>query len=314
MSAAGATINLAQTNVRHRQRLLDRAWRHVRPRSVPWLFLLPALVIYGVFLAGPAIASFVYSLTNWSGAGAMHFVGLHNYASVFQNSEALEALKNTAIWAVVMVTVPAAIGLGLANLFRGKGWWKGPGLALIYLPAVLPMIGVAVIWDWIYNPQFGFLNSLLTKVGFGSLAVDWLGSATTALPALLVAAIWVGIGLPMVLYLAGIQAIPPELYEAARVDGGTRTQMFRHVTLPGLRQYHVIVIALQIIAALQVFAIVYALTQGGPGDQTEVLGTWMYYNIFSFRNVGYGSAIGWVLGAIALLVTIPYVLWMTRDE
>ncbi len=314
MTAAGAAIEVAHTELSRRQHRLDRAWGHVRPRMVPWMFLLPAIVIYGVFLVGPAMASFVYSLTNWSGVGPLHFIGLHNYVSVFQSPEALTAIKNTAIWAGVMVIVPAIIGLLLANLFRGKGWWKGPGLALTYLPAVLPLIGVALIWDWIYNPQFGFLNSLLTNVGLGSLSVDWLGSPSTALPALLVASVWVGIGLPMVLYLAGIQAISPELYEAARVDGGTRVQVFRHVTLPGLRQFHIIVLALQIIAALQVFAIVYALTAGGPGDQTEVLGTWMYYNIFSFQRVGYGSAVGWVLGAIALVVAIPYVLWMTRDE
>lgn len=314
MTAASGATGVARIDVEQRRPLLGRGLRYLRRRATPWLFLLPAIVIYTVFLAGPAVVSFVYSLTNWTGTGPLHFVGVHNYVSLFHNPEALTALRNTAIWAVVMVAVPAVVGLGLANLFRGKGWWKGPALALTYLPAVLPMIGVALIWDWIYNPDFGFLNSFLTKVGFGSLGADWLGSPNTALPAILVAAVWVGIGLPMVLYLAGIQTIPPELYEAARVDGGTRAQVFRHVTLPGLRQFHVIVVALQIIAALQVFAIVYALTAGGPGVQTEVLGTWMYYNIFAFQHVGYGSAVGWLLGAIALVVTVPYVLWMTRSE
>ena len=293
---------------------LDRVWEKLNRRTLPWLFLLPALIIYGVFLVGPMMTSLWYSLTNWSGAGAQHFIGLRNYESVFTNSTTLLALRNTGLWTGVMVVVPAAIGLVVANLLRGKGWWKGPAQALVYLPAVLPTIGVALIWGWIYNPDFGFLNSLLAKIGLGSLNIDWLGGTSTAMPALLVAAIWVGIGFPMVLYLAGIQGISPELYEAARVDGGSRWNVFRNVTFPSLRQTHVIVVALEIIGSLQVFAMVYALTAGGPGNNTQVLGTWMYLNIFSFRRVGYGSAIGWVLAALGLLVTVPYVLWMTRND
>lgn len=305
---------LANAVARPPRPMLDRAWEKLNRRMLPWLFLFPALVIYAVFLVGPMAASFWYSLTNWSGTGAQHFIGLRNYQNVFTNGTTLLALRNTGLWSGVMVVVPAAVGLVIANLLRGKGWWKGPAQALVYLPAVLPTIGVALIWGWIYNPNFGFLNSLLAKVGLGSLNIDWLGSTSTAMPALLVAAIWVGIGFPMVLYLAGIQSISPELYEAARVDGGSRWNVFRHVTFPGLRQTHIIVVALEIIGSLQVFAMVYALTAGGPGNNTQVLGTWMYLNIFSFRRVGYGSAVGWVLAGLGLLVTIPYVLWMTRDD
>jgi ABC-type sugar transport system permease subunit len=295
-------------------RATDR-WRALAgARLVPWIFLAPALVIYGVFLVGPMVASFWYSLTSWNGVGKAHFIGLKNYQSVFTNSGTLTALRNTGIWAVVMVVAPAGIGLGLANLLRGRGWWKGPAQALVYLPGVLPMVGVALIWGWMYNPDFGFINSLLSKVGLGSLNIDWLGSQTTALPALLVATIWVSLGFPMILYLAGLQSISPDLYEAARVDGCSRWQVFRNVSVPGLRESHVIVIALETIGSLQVFAMVYALTAGGPGNNTQVLGTWVYYNIFSFHQVGYGSAVGWLLAAMGLLVTIPYVLWMVRDQ
>lgn len=281
---------------------------------VPYLFLAPAVLIYIAFLVAPMVTSFWYSLTNWSGAGAQHYVGLKNYTALFSDPVTLGALKNTLLWAVVMVTVPTIAGLLIANLLRGKGWWKGPAQAIVYLPAVLPMIGVAILWGWIYNPQFGFLNSLLSDVGLGSLSVDWLGSTTTVIPALLVAGVWVSVGFPVVLYTSGLGNIPSELYDSARVDGGGRWVLFRHITVPGLRQMHIIIIALEVIAALQVFAIVYALTAGGPGNVSQVLGTWMYYNIFSFHRVGYGSAIGWVLAAMALVVTIPYVLWMTRGD
>jgi raffinose/stachyose/melibiose transport system permease protein len=287
--------------------------RRVHKRTL-LAFLAPGLLVYTVFLVWPMADSLWYSLTSWSGAGPQHFVGFSNYKTVFTNPTALTALRNTAVWAAVMVIVPAAIGLVLANALRGSGRWKGGVQALIYLPTVLPMIGVAVIWGWIYDPSFGFLNAFLGKVGLASLELTWLGRTSTALPALMVAGVWVSLGFPMILYLAGIQSIPPELYEAARVDGGGRWGQFRHVTFPGLRQTHAIVLALELIAALQVFAIVFAITAGGPGNSTQVLGTWMYANIFSFHRVGYGSAVGWVLAAMGLAVAIPYVLWMTRDD
>jgi ABC-type sugar transport system permease subunit len=224
------------------------------------------------------------------------------------------ALRNTLVWAVVMVVVPAAIGLLLANWLRGTERWKGAVQALVYLPTVLPMIGVAVIWGWIYEPAFGFLDAFLQKVGLGSLQITWLGETRTAIPSLMLAGVWVSIGLPMILYLAGIQSIPLELNEAARVDGGGRWALFRHITVPGLRHTHGVVISLELIAALQVFAIVYALTAGGPGNSTQMLGTWMYANIFSFHRVGYGSAVGWVLAFMGLAVAIPYVLWVTAED
>jgi len=293
-----------------RARLGDQLVR----RLTPYVFLAPALLIYAAFLVVPMIISLWYSLTSWSGAGTPRFVGFRNYETLFSDPTSVNALKNTLVWAGVMVVVPTVAGLLIANLLRGKGWWKGPAQAIVYLPAVLPMIGVAVLWGWIYNPQFGFINSFLSEVGLGSLTVDWLGSTSTVLPALLVASIWVSIGFPVVLYTAGLGSISPELYESARVDGGGRWALFRHITVPGLRQMHIVIIALEVIASLQVFAIVYALTAGGPGNVSQVLGTWMYFNIFSFHKVGYGSAIGWVLAAMALVVTVPYVLWMTRGE
>jgi ABC-type sugar transport system permease subunit len=281
---------------------------------MPYVFLAPAVLIFFVFLVLPMGLSFWYSLTDWSGIGPKHFVGLKNYETVFTDSSTRVALKNTIIWTVVMTVVPALLGLLAANLLRGSGRVRATAQGLIYLPAVLPVVGVALIWQWMYNSQFGFINSFLGKVGLGSLKMDWIGTTSTAIPALLVASVWVTIGFPMVLYIAGLQTIPTELYEAARLDGARRWQTFRFVTLPGLRESHIIVIALSVILALQAFAIIYALTGGGPGNTTQILGTWMYANLFSFNKVGYGSAVGWVLAMFGLAVTIPYVLWMTRGE
>lgn len=299
------------------RRSLAGGSRHRRPitsRLVPYGFLAPAVIIYIAFLVVPFFGTLVLSFTGWSGLGPVHFIGFSNYQSFFNNPSTVQALRNTIIWTVVMVVVPTAIGLGLANMLRGKGRWKGPVQALVYMPAVLPLVGVALVWDWLYNPQFGFINDFLGLIGLGSLSPDWLGSTATAEPALLVAGIWVSVGFPMILYLAGLQTIPVELYEAARVDGGGRWDVFRHITLPGLRQMHIVIIALEVISSLQVFAIIYAMTAGGPGNNTQVLGTWMYDNLFSFNKVGYGSAIGILLTVLAMVVTVPYVLWMTRGE
>ena len=281
---------------------------------VPYVFLAPAVVIFTTFLVVPMGMSFWYSLTDWPGIGPKHFVGLDNYKTVFTDSDTQLALKNTVIWTLVLITVPTLLGLGLATLLRGRERWKASAQAVFYLPAVLPLVGVALIWQWMYNPQFGFVNAFLEKVGLGSLAIDWLGTPSSAVPALMISAIWVSVGFPMVLYLSGLQTIPDELYEAARMDGARRWNLFRHVTLPGLRQMHIVIIALEVILALQAFAIIYALTAGGPGNSTQILGTWMYANLFSFNKVGYGSAVGWVLTAMGLAVAIPYVLWMTRAE
>lgn len=293
-------------------RALARHAPAFRARLVPYVFMFPALLIYGVFLVLPIITSFWDSLTGKTRSGHNHFVGLANYSQLFSSPATLISLRNTLIWVVTMVTVPTGIGLALANALRGKERWKGWVQGIIYLPTVLPLIGVALVWQWIYNPQFGFLNSLLTEIGLGRFTVDWLGSPVSALPALLVANVWVSVGFPMVLYLAGLQAIAPELYEAARVDGAGRWTQFRYVTMPGLRQSHIVIGALQVIGSLQVFAMVFALTDGGPGYSTQVLGTWMYDNIFNYGRVGYGSAVGWVLTVMGLAVTIPYVLWMIR--
>jgi len=291
-----------------------RYYRWVLGKLVPYGFLAPALVIYIAFLIVPFFGTAFYSLTDYTGLGTPHFIGMSNYSAFFGDGATLSAFRNTIIWTVTMVTVPTVLGLLLANFLRGSGRWQGPVQAVFYLPAVLPMVGVALVWNWLYNPQFGFLNAFLGAIGLGSLAPDWLGSTNTAEPALLVAGIWVSIGFPMVLYLAGLQTISPELYEAARVDGASRWDLFWHITLPGLREMHIVIIALEMISSLQVFALIYAMTDGGPGNATQVLGTWMYANTFGFNKVGYGSAIGIVLTVMAMSVTVPYVLWMTRHE
>ena len=294
---------------------LGRGMTRVRLRSVGvrYLFTLPALAFYAAFLIYPAIRTVRLSFTNWDGiAPTWRSVGLRNYERLFQQEAMQTALKNTLVWSVAIIAVPTALGLLLAvalnEEFRGRAFFR----TVFYAPGVLPLVGVALIWGWIYNPQFGFLNQFLESVGLESLTEPWLGQPSTALWATIVAGIWVRTGFPMLLYLAALQAIPKELFEAARIDGATGWRVFRDITFPSLGPTHVVVIALSVIDSLKVFDLIYSMTYGGPGNDTQVIGTWVYFNVFNFNQVGYGSAVAVVGAVISLVIGIPYVLFQAR--
>ena len=281
----------------------------------PWLFALPALAVYVVFLVYPSITSLFFSLTDWDGLSPTYnIVGLQNYVDMTKDPVIATALKNNAIWTVVTLAVPLVLGLALAILLNGKVRGK-PILRLIfYTPAVLPLVSIASIWGWLYNPQYGAINEFLRLIGLGGLAQPWLGQDSTALAAIMVPAIWVRVGFPMLLYLAALQGIPAEMYEAATVDGATRSQQFWHITMPSLRPAHYIVLALSLIDSFKVFDLIYATTYGGPGTATQVMGTWMYANVFQYYQAGYGTAIAVVVTVIAIVVSIPYVLSQTKEH
>jgi raffinose/stachyose/melibiose transport system permease protein len=281
----------------------------------PWLFALPALAVYVVFLVYPSITSLFFSLTDWDGLSpSYNIIGLQNYVDMASDPVIWTALKNNAIWTVVTLTVPMVLGLVLAIVLNGSVRGK-PVLRLIfYTPAVLPLVSIASIWGWLYNPQYGAINELLRVVGLGSWAQPWLGQDSTALAAIMVPAIWLRAGFPMLLYLAALQGIAAEMYEAATVDGATRWQQFWFITMPSLKPAHYIVLALSLIDSFKVFDMVYAMTYGGPGTATQVMGTWMYANVFQYYQAGYGTAIAVVITVIAVAVSIPYVLSQTKEH
>jgi raffinose/stachyose/melibiose transport system permease protein len=281
----------------------------------PWLFALPALAVYVVFLVYPSITSLFFSLTDWDGLSpSYNIIGLQNYVDMASDPVIWTALKNNAIWTVVTLTVPMVLGLVLAIVLNGSVRGK-PILRLIfYTPAVLPLVSIASIWGWLYNPQYGAINELLRVVGLGSWAQPWLGQDSTALAAIMVPAIWLRAGFPMLLYLAALQGIAAEMYEAATVDGATRWQQFWFITMPSLKPAHYIVLALSLIDSFKVFDMVYAMTYGGPGTATQVMGTWMYANVFQYYQAGYGTAIAVVITVIAVVVSIPYVLSQTKEH
>jgi raffinose/stachyose/melibiose transport system permease protein len=297
----------------------DGTRRRRRPRRkatgalTGWAFAAPALAVYLAFLVYPAARSVELSFTNWDGiSSTKKWVGLGNYRKMLHDAVVHTAVRNNIQWALVTILVPMALGLALAVAVNSQIYLRPLIRTVLYTPAVLPLVGVGTIWGWLYNPD-GAINILLRDVGLGSLTHAWLGDNTTAIWAIMVPACWVRTGFPLLLYLAALQGIPVELYESARSEGASGWQQFWNITFPSLRQTHYIVIALSMIEAVKVFDLVYAMTNGGPGNATQVMGTWMYFNVFQSYNAGYGTAIAVVITVVAVAVGIPYVRSQARE-
>ena len=283
-------------------------------RRLPWAFLAPALVIYSVVVGYPMVYSAYLSLFRWDGISPTKvFVGLDNYIILLtQNDVFWIALKNNAIWLVCALLLPTSIGLGLAILLNSK--FRGSHIfrSIFYFPAVLSLAVVGLIWTWIYHPDLGLLNQVLGALGLKALQRNWLSDPQIALYPVIIAATWNAVGLPMLLYLAGLQTIPEELHEAAKVQGAGPIQRFFYVTFPLLRETTLVVLAITAINALKAYDIIYAMTNGGPANRTQLLSTWMYFLTYNYNQVGLGTAIAVVLFSLTLIFAIPYIRFMTR--
>ena len=263
----------------------------------PLLFVLPALVLYMVLVVLPSVLGIGYSFTDWSAySNDISFIGLENYARFFSPDESyLFFLSNTLVFTLATIALKTVIALGLAILLSsGLRRFVGFYRTLIYLPAVLPVLIVALIFRSILHPSTGLLNTSLRAVGLDGLARGWLVEPSIALWSVIGVDTWRGVGYIMVILLAGLQSIPRDFYEAARIDGANGWQLFRHVTIPLLMPVIMVVTVLNVLHGLRVFDIVYALTNGGPGRATEVMYT-VIFNAFSTGQYGLGTAISSVL-------------------
>jgi raffinose/stachyose/melibiose transport system permease protein len=284
-------------------------------RLLPWAFLAPALVIYVVVVVYPMAYSGYLSFFKWDGvAPTKQFVGLQNYFTLLFNDKVFwTALLNNAIWLVAALLIPTSIGLGLAILlnkgFRGSSIYR----SVFYFPAILSLAVVGLIWNWIYLPDIGLINQLLGGLGLPGLQHNWLSDPKFALYAVMVAAAWNAAGLPMLLFLAGLQTINPEILEAAQVDGAGPVRRFFSITFPLLRETTLIVLAITAINSLKVYDIIYAMTYGGPANSTQVLSTWMYFLTYNYNSVGQGTAIAVILFLLTLIFAIPYIRMMGRE-
>jgi raffinose/stachyose/melibiose transport system permease protein len=279
-------------------------------------FLLPAILLYGTFIVYPMVDAVRLSFFDWDGFAttAKTWVGLDNYRQIFQHDPVFwTAFRNSVKWLILSLIFPTVLGLGLALLLNRRLRGRNLFRTIYYLPAVLAPIAVAAMWRWIYDPNFGVLNRFLDLLGIDVVGRAWLGDPDTALYATFVASVWTVAGLNMVLFLAGLQNIPRELTEAARIDGANTRQVFRHVTLPGLRPAIVIVIVLTIINSLKAFDLIVGTTRGGPAQQTQVLALWSYTQSFANHDFGAGNAVATVLLLLTLVVVVPYLAWSMRQ-
>lgn len=274
-----------------------------------WLMLSPNLLLFGVFLLMPLLATFVLSLYDSSGFGPREFTGLANYRELASDSTFWRATANTAVFAVATVPLSLAIGLGLALLLDRPLPGRGLLRAVYYLPYVLSGVVVAVAGRWLFDENVGVINRLLRAVGAEGLA--WQSEAGPAMTSLVLISVWTKIGFAMVVYLAALQAIPREYVEAAEVDGAGRWARLRHVVVPLLRPTTAFLIVLGVIESFQIFDVVYVLTGGGPGNATEMLVTYAYAEGFDARRQGYAAAIGVVTYLFVLVLTV---LWWRRQR
>lgn len=280
---------------------------------VPYLYILPALFFYAFFVLWPIFDTLRLSFYDWDGFSTPRFNGLGNYGQLLEDEVVHAALRNNLLFIVFYTLFPIALALLLTTLLTRRRLW---GLSFfragLFIPQVMSMVVVGVVWGWIYNPAFGPLNQVLKAIGLEALARPWLGDFNLALPAVGVVGTWVQYGFCMVLFVAGVQHIEESLYDAAKIDGANGMQEFWHVTLPGLRNEMSVAMVTTFVAALRIFAVVFVTTRGGPGFRTMVVSMWLYRNAFQINRAGYASAMAVVLSAIILLVS--YALLTARQR
>jgi len=285
-----------------------RARRGGKKRKVEWkayLYILPAFVLFAVFLGVPAVQTAQYSLFRWNGIGPSTWVGLQNYAELFTDSVLRSSFLHAGVLIFFYAVIPVVLALFLTAIISRGANLSGMSVfrTMLFLPQVVASVVVATTWVAIYSPE-GLSNQLLRLVGLGSLTRAWLGDFDTALPAVGIVGSWLGIGLCLVLFLSGVANIQPELFEAARIDGAGPVGEFFSITLPALRGQIAVALTLTVVAALKTFDLVYITTRGGPGTSTTLPAFEAYNRAFNTGKVGSAAAVAILLTAIILIVTV----------
>ena len=270
------------------------------------LLALP-LAVFGLIVVWPLTSSFYYSFTNWNGFGATYdFVGFDNFAQILDDRLFFNAIVNTVIWMVAAIILPSGLGLGLALLIDSRVPGASIFKTIFYLPICLSAVIVGQIWIWIYQPDWGLLNTVLEAVTGQDDNFAWLAKPGTALYSVIIAWSWQQTGLSMVIFLAGLTAVPSDLLEVSEIEGASTLQKIWHVVLPLLRPATVVVIALSVINSLKGFDILYIMTGGGPFNSSDTLAMHMYNESFKKYLMGYGAAISVVLFLIAITIIFFY--------
>lgn len=280
------------------------------------LFILPALTFYIIFSTIPIMNTVQLSFYKWDGASPqMTFVGLDNYVSVFHDEIFWRALSHNAIWIIFTIFVPVMLGLILAILISKK-YVRFRLLFRVsyFMPAVVSLVAVGIVWNWIYNPVFGILNRFLKAIGLGVLALNWLGSEQVVLLSLLIAGSWTYYGFCMVIFLAALSGIDTCYTDVALIEGANAVQTFFYVTVPLLKNTVILLVMNSLIGSFKVFDIVYLLTKGGPFYSSEVISTYMFRTAFNFSEVGKGAAISVVLAVLIAASSLTFMRFSERES
>lgn len=277
-----------------------------------WFFLAPCLLGLLVFTYIPIMASLGLSFSYWNLLGIPKFVGLENYATVLNDPLFWKSFATTWTFVIISGFLEVAVALLLAvwlnRAIRGQSFFR----TAYFLPFITPMVSVALVWGWLYDPTYGLINWLLQQAHLIDKPIPWLYDPKTALWAVMILRVWKDIGYNIVIFLAGLQTVSPSLYESANLDGANSWQIFWRVTLPMITPTLFFIGIMTLINGFQSFDSVYLLTQGGPEHSTELLVYWMFKNAFEFYKIGPASAIAYILFVVILLLTLGQ--WQLRKR
>jgi raffinose/stachyose/melibiose transport system permease protein len=284
------------------------------------LFLIPGITAFLVIIIIPFLTNIGISFTKWGGVRPPVWTGLSNYQRLIGDSIFWLSFKNNLILLLAMTVIPTIIGLLLAtflfdyvtNAFgqRVSSFFR----AGFYLPQILPSAVIGIVWAWILQPDWGVVNFILKGIGLSSLAHDWLGDPSTALFAVMFVLVWFQLGYPIVIFMAALQRVDPELLEAASIDGASWFQKFWYITIHLIQPEILVVVLTTTIYTLKIFGQVYVLTRGGPGNATSVPSYYAYKQFFETQQVGYGSTVSLALAVIIILLTVLFVNIQSRRE
>jgi len=280
-----------------------------------YIFMLPVILGLLMFYLGPMVASLYFSFTEYNMLSSAEWVGLQNYRDLMDDDLFWKSLRVTAMYSAISVPLVLMLALGLALLLNQKLRGVTVFRTMYYLPTVMSGVAVATLWKWIFNTDYGILNQMLDRIGIRGPA--WLTDESWAIWALIIASTWT-VGGSMLIFLAGLQSIPNDLYEAASLDGAGSWNKFRNITVPLISHVTFFNLVLGIIGALQVFTEAFVLTGGGPNNSTLLLSVLLYRNAFEFLKMGYASALAWVMFLIVLALTLVVFrsapMWVHHQE
>ncbi|MBE7705151.1 MAG: sugar ABC transporter permease [Cyanobacteria bacterium SIG29] len=287
-------------------KLLINKFKKNKEKNIRTSFLIPSLIGSFVFIFLPSIFSFFLSFFDWNLINDLKFVGLNNYLNLLSSTEFWFVFKNTIVYSLAVTLLGTLIPLVLASIINSKIICKEFLKTSYFLPFITPMIVIAMIWQWIFDPNIGFINLLLKS------NIQWLYDTKTAMFALIIVSVWKLIGYNMVIFLSGLSSISSQVYEASKIDGANKVKTFLFITVPLLTPTIFFVLLITTISSFQVFDLIYLMTEGGPENSTNVLVYWLYKNAFEFFNIGKASAIAYVLFVFILILTI--IQWNLRKK